>query len=58
MWTGCGIPNMRSSSGGGQTGLMLVSELALAGAAIVGRGVNRELDGSRPGGLHSRTTDG
>src|SRR5262249_38268396 len=46
-------------AGGGPTGLMLAGELALAGvdAAIVERRVSQELDGSRAGGLHSRTIE-
>jgi 3-(3-hydroxy-phenyl)propionate hydroxylase len=45
--------------GGGPTGLMLAAELALAGidAVIVERRAGRELDGSRAGGLHSRTIE-
>jgi 2-polyprenyl-6-methoxyphenol hydroxylase-like FAD-dependent oxidoreductase len=46
-------------AGGGPTGLMLAGELALAGVdvAIVERRAGRELDGSRSGGLHSRTIE-
>jgi 3-(3-hydroxy-phenyl)propionate hydroxylase len=46
-------------AGAGPTGLMLAGELALAGVdvAIVERRVSRELDGSRSGGLHSRTIE-
>ncbi len=46
-------------AGGGPTGLMLAAELALAGidAVIVERRANQELDGSRSGGLHSRTIE-
>jgi 2-polyprenyl-6-methoxyphenol hydroxylase-like FAD-dependent oxidoreductase len=46
-------------AGGGPTGLMLAGELALAGidVAIVERRVSHELDGSRAGGLHSRTIE-
>jgi 3-(3-hydroxy-phenyl)propionate hydroxylase len=46
-------------AGGGPTGLMLAGELALAGAdvAIVERRTSQELDGSRAGGLHSRTIE-
>jgi 3-(3-hydroxy-phenyl)propionate hydroxylase len=46
-------------AGGGPTGLMLAGELALAGAdvAIVERRASQELDGSRAGGLHSRTIE-
>src|SRR5579875_2490228 len=45
--------------GGGPTGLMLAAELALAGidVAIVERRPNQELDGSRAGGLHSRSIE-
>jgi 3-(3-hydroxy-phenyl)propionate hydroxylase len=44
-------------AGGGPTGLMLAGELALAGidVVIVERRASQELDGSRAGGLHSRT---
>ena len=46
-------------AGGGPTGLMLAAELALAGAdvAIVERRASQHLDGSRAGGLHSRTIE-
>src|SRR5947209_18190995 len=46
-------------AGGGPTGLMLAGELALAGidAVIVERRTNQVLDGSRSGGLHSRTIE-
>jgi 3-(3-hydroxy-phenyl)propionate hydroxylase len=46
-------------AGGGPTGLMLAGELALAGvdAVIVERRARQELDGSRGGGLHSRTIE-
>ncbi|MGB9112474.1 MAG: FAD-dependent monooxygenase [Acidimicrobiales bacterium] len=46
-------------AGGGPTGLMLAGELALAGVdvAIVERRANQDLDGSRAGGLHSRTIE-
>ena len=46
-------------AGGGPTGLMLAGELALAGVdvAIVERRPNRDLVGSRAGGLHSRTIE-
>src|SRR5262245_36083747 len=46
-------------AGGGPTGLMLAGELALAGidVAIVERRANQVLDGSRAGGLHSRTIE-
>ena len=46
-------------AGGGPTGLMLAAELALAGVdvAILERRSGHELDGSRAGGLHSRTIE-
>ena len=46
-------------AGGGPTGLMLASELALAGidVVIVERRTSQDLDGSRAGGLHSRTIE-
>jgi 3-(3-hydroxy-phenyl)propionate hydroxylase len=46
-------------AGGGPTGLMLAGELALAGidVVIVERRANQDLDGSRSGGLHSRTIE-
>src|SRR5262245_34455751 len=46
-------------AGGGPTGLMLAGELALAGidAVIVERRPSQDLDGSRAGGLHSRTIE-
>ena len=46
-------------AGGGPTGMMLAAELALAGidVAIVERRASQELDGSRAGGLHSRTIE-
>jgi 2-polyprenyl-6-methoxyphenol hydroxylase-like FAD-dependent oxidoreductase len=46
-------------AGGGPTGLMLAGELTLAGidVAIVERRASQELDGSRSGGLHSRTIE-
>jgi len=46
-------------AGGGPTGLMLAGELALAGVdvVIVERRASQELDGSRGGGLHSRTIE-
>jgi 3-(3-hydroxy-phenyl)propionate hydroxylase len=46
-------------AGGGPTGLMLAGELALAGidVAIVERRASQDLDGSRSGGLHSRTIE-
>jgi 2-polyprenyl-6-methoxyphenol hydroxylase-like FAD-dependent oxidoreductase len=45
--------------GGGPTGLMLAGELALAGVdvAIVERRDSQDIDGSRAGGLHSRTIE-
>ncbi len=46
-------------AGGGPTGLMLGGELALAGidVVIVERRTSQDLDGSRAGGLHSRTIE-
>ncbi len=46
-------------AGGGPTGLMLAGELTLAGidVVIVERRLTQELDGSRAGGLHSRTIE-
>jgi 3-(3-hydroxy-phenyl)propionate hydroxylase len=46
-------------AGGGPTGLMLAGELALAGVdvVIVERRANQHVDGSRAGGLHSRTIE-
>src|SRR5690242_6841376 len=46
-------------AGGGPTGLMLAGELALAGidVAVVERRATQDLDGSRAGGLHSRTIE-
>src|SRR5215467_9404484 len=46
-------------AGGGPTGLMLAGELALAGVdvVIVERRPNQDLDGSRAGGLHSRSIE-
>ena len=46
-------------AGGGPTGLMLAGELALAGVdvAIVERRAGQDIDGSRAGGLHSRTIE-
>jgi 3-(3-hydroxy-phenyl)propionate hydroxylase len=46
-------------AGGGPTGLMLAAELALAGidVAIAERRASQDLDGSRAGGLHSRTIE-
>ena len=46
-------------AGGGPTGLMLAGELALAGidVVIVERRTDHQVDGSRAGGLHSRTIE-
>jgi 2-polyprenyl-6-methoxyphenol hydroxylase-like FAD-dependent oxidoreductase len=46
-------------AGGGPTGMMLAGELGLAGidVAIVERRKGTDLDGSRAGGLHSRTIE-
>jgi 2-polyprenyl-6-methoxyphenol hydroxylase-like FAD-dependent oxidoreductase len=46
-------------AGGGPTGLMLAAELALAGTevVVVERRASQDLDGSRAGGLHSRTIE-
>src|SRR5687768_14528972 len=46
-------------AGGGPTGLMLAAELALASVdvAVVERRASQELEGSRAGGLHSRTIE-
>jgi 2-polyprenyl-6-methoxyphenol hydroxylase-like FAD-dependent oxidoreductase len=46
-------------AGGGPTGLMLAGELALArvDVVIVERRTSQDLDGSRAGGLHSRTIE-
>jgi 2-polyprenyl-6-methoxyphenol hydroxylase-like FAD-dependent oxidoreductase len=46
-------------AGGGPTGLMLAGELALAGidVVIVERRASQAVDGSRGGGLHSRTIE-
>src|SRR6478735_7706777 len=46
-------------AGGGPTGLMLAAELALAGVdvVVVERRATRTVDGSRAGGLHSRTIE-
>lgn len=46
-------------AGGGPTGLMLAAELTLArvDVVVVERRASQELDGSRAGGLHSRTIE-
>src|SRR5947208_9428453 len=46
-------------AGGGPTGLMVAGELALAGidVIIVERRASQDVDGSRSGGLHSRTIE-
>lgn len=46
-------------AGGGPTGLMLAGELALAGVdvVIIERRSSQKVDGSRAGGLHSRTIE-
>src|SRR5258708_14582708 len=46
-------------AGGGPTGMMLAGELALArvDVAIVERRADQDLEGSRAGGLHSRTIE-
>ncbi|HWC10794.1 MAG TPA: FAD-dependent monooxygenase [Acidimicrobiales bacterium] len=46
-------------AGGGPTGLMLAGELALAGidVVVVERRASQHVDGSRAGGLHSRTIE-
>jgi 3-(3-hydroxy-phenyl)propionate hydroxylase len=46
-------------AGGGPTGMMLAGELTLAGidVVIVERRTSQDLDGSRAGGLHSRTIE-
>ena len=46
-------------AGGGPTGLMLAAELTLAGTdvVVVERRASQDLDGTRAGGLHSRTVE-
>src|SRR5438067_12817876 len=46
-------------AGGGPTGLMLAGELAVAGidVVIVERRTSQDVNGSRAGGLHSRTIE-
>ena len=46
-------------AGGGPTGMMLAAELALAriDVTVVERRASQEVDGSRSGGLHSRTIE-
>jgi 3-(3-hydroxy-phenyl)propionate hydroxylase len=46
-------------AGGGPTGLMLASELALAAidVVVIERRASEDVDGSRAGGLHSRTIE-
>lgn len=46
-------------AGGGPTGMMLAGELALAGidAVVIERRSSPDLEGSRAGGLHSRTIE-
>lgn len=46
-------------AGDGPTGLMLAGELALAGVdvAIVEKRLNRDVEGSRAGGLHPRAIE-
>jgi 3-(3-hydroxy-phenyl)propionate hydroxylase len=46
-------------AGGGPTGMMLAGELAVAGidVVIVERRASQDVDGSRAGGLHSRTIE-
>ena len=53
------MPHAVVIAGGGPTGMMLAGELALAGVdvVIVERRTSQELDGSRAGGLHSRTIE-
>ncbi len=54
-----GSPGSVVIAGGGPTGLMLAGELALAGidVVIVERRASQDVDGSRAGGLHSRTIE-
>ncbi|HEY5874748.1 MAG TPA: FAD-dependent monooxygenase, partial [Ilumatobacteraceae bacterium] len=54
-----GIEHAVVIAGGGPTGLMLAAELSLAGidVVIVERRAIQDLDGSRAGGLHSRTIE-
>ena len=53
------LPSTVVIAGGGPTGLMLAGELALAGVdvVIVERRASQDLDGTRAGGLHSRTIE-
>jgi 3-(3-hydroxy-phenyl)propionate hydroxylase len=46
-------------AGGGPTGMMLAGELALAGieVVVIERRTSQQVDGSRAGGLHSRTLE-
>lgn len=46
-------------AGGGPTGMMLAGELAIAGtdAVVVEPRTSQDVDGSRAGGLHSRTIE-
>lgn len=46
-------------AGGGPTGMMLAAELALAGvdAVVIERRTDQHVDGSRAGGLHSRSLE-
>src|SRR5215210_6169655 len=66
-WNGCVVLGRGAAmtehavviAGGGPTGLMLAGELALAGVdvVVVERRATQDLDGSRSGGLHSRTIE-